>query len=84
MFRYTRYMDTMNESASNAAPPRWSWQRIATAASLIVLGITPWAQAQLPPLSSPPPVLCPPLTAIATPTLFDVLFGTSPIRFPFQ
>lgn len=61
-----------------------SWRNIVTMASLFVLGITPWAQAQLPPLNPPPPVLCPPLTGIATPTLFNVLFGTSPFRFPFQ
>lgn len=60
------------------------WRRIATLAGLAVLGITPWAQAQLAPLDPPPAVFCPPLTAIATPTLFDVWFGTTPIRFPFQ
>jgi len=60
------------------------WSRIATMAGLAVLGITPWAQAQLPPIEPPPAVICPPLTAIATPTLFDVFFGTTPIRFPFQ
>lgn len=60
------------------------WSRIATLAGLAVLGITPWAQAQLAPLDPPPAVICPPLTAIATPTLFDVFFGTTPIRFPFQ
>ena len=60
------------------------WSRIVTLASLVVLGITPWASAQLAPLDPPPAVICPPLTAIATPTLFDVFFGTTPIRFPFQ
>ncbi len=60
------------------------WRKIATLAGMAVLGITPWAQAQLAPLDPPPAVICPPLTAIATPTLFDVWFGTTPIRFPFQ
>lgn len=60
------------------------WSRIVTLAGLAVLGITPWASAQLAPLDPPPAVICPPLTAIATPTLFDVFFGTTPIRFPFQ
>lgn len=64
------------------APPRW--KQIVTLAGLAVLGITPWAQAQLAPLDPPPAVICPPLTAIANPTLFDVYFGTTPIRFPFQ
>lgn len=58
------------------------WRNIVTLAALIVLGITPWAQAQLPPPTQP--AFCPPLTSLATPTLFDVLFGTTPIRFPFQ
>lgn len=69
------------ESASMDVP---HWKRIAAMAGLAVLGITPWAQAQLAPLDPPPAVICPPLTAIATPTLFDVYFGTTPIRFPFQ
>ena len=58
------------------------WRNIVTLAGLIVLGITPWAQAQLPPPDQP--AFCPPLTSLATPTFFDVLFGTTPIRFPFQ
>ena len=60
--------------------PRF-WGRVGTLAGLAVLGITPWAQAQqaLPDL----PAVCPPLTAFASPTLFDVWFGTAPIRFPF-
>lgn len=61
---------------------RLSWRNIITMAGLIVLGITPWAQAQLPPPNQP--AFCPPLTSIATPTLFDVFWGTTPIRFPFQ
>jgi len=51
-------------------------------AGLIVLGITPWALAQQPPPVQP--AFCPPLTSLATPTLIDVLFGLTPIRFPFQ
>ena len=58
------------------------WRNIVLLAGLIVLGITPWAQAQLPPPDQP--AYCPPLTSLATPTIFDVLFGTTPIRFPFQ
>lgn len=58
------------------------WRNIVTLAALIVLGITPWAQAQLPPPAQP--AFCPPLTSLATPTLIDVLFGLTPIRFPFQ
>jgi len=50
-------------------------------AGLLVLGITPWAQAQQPQPDFP--AYCPPLTAFATPTLFDVMFGTTPIRFPY-
>lgn len=65
-----------------ADAPRW--KQIVTLAGLAVLGMTPWAQAQLPPLDPPPAVICPTWTAIATPTLFDVWFGTTPIRFPFQ
>ena len=74
----------MNQTSpmENGDPSRWT--RIATLAGLAVLGITPWAHAQLAPLDPPPAVICPPLTAIATPTLFDVFFGTTPIRFPFQ
>jgi len=72
----------VSETPADEGVSRWS--RIATLAGLAVLGITPWAQAQLPPLDPPPAVICPPLTAIATPTLFDVFFGTTPIRFPFQ
>ncbi len=59
-----------------------SWGRIVTIASLVVLGITPWAQAQLPPPNLP--AYCPPMTAFAGPTLFDFAFGTTPIRFPYQ
>ena len=69
--------------ANPEAPQRgFSWRNIVTLAGLIVLGITPWAQAQLPPPDQP--ALCPPLASIATPTLFDVVWGTTPIRFPFQ
>ncbi len=72
------------DRCSDEPQPRRSWRDILTLAALAVLGITPWAQAQLQPPQPPPPVVCPPLTAIATPTLFDVFFGTIPFRFPFQ
>ncbi len=72
------------DSSSDEPPPRRRWREIVTLAALVLLGITPWAQAQLQPPQPPPPVVCPPLTAIATPTFFDVLFGTMPFRFPFQ
>jgi len=64
-------------------PPRRRicWSRIVTAAGLIVLGITPWAQAQL--AAPNQPAYCPPLTSIATPSMFDLFWGTTPIRFPF-
>lgn len=51
-------------------------------AGLFVLGITPWAYAQLDAPNQP--AFCPPLTSIATPTLFNALWGTTPIRFPYQ
>ncbi len=60
---------------------RRSWRQIVTLAGLAVLGLTPWAQAQQPLPDFP--AVCPPLTAFATPTMFDVMFGTVPIRFPF-
>ncbi|MFQ5501983.1 MAG: hypothetical protein ACE5EQ_06735 [Phycisphaerae bacterium] len=73
-----------NKEHLNPIPPSpgFTWRRIITIAGLVVLGITPWVQAQ----QAPPdlPAFCPPLTSIATPTLFDMLFGTTPIRFPFQ
>ena len=74
----------MNQATSNDPIDAPRWKRIVTLAGLAVLGVTPWAQAQLAPLDPPPAVICPPLTAIANPTLFDVYFGTTPIRFPFQ
>ncbi|MBK8269833.1 MAG: hypothetical protein IPK83_16690 [Planctomycetes bacterium] len=58
------------------------WGRIFTLAGLVVLGITPFAHAQLDPPNYP--ALCPPLTALANPTLFDLFWGTTPIRFPYQ
>lgn len=61
---------------------KWSWSRIVTFAGLIILGITPWAQAQLPPPNLP--AVCPPLTAFASPSLFDFFWGTTPIRFPYE
>ena len=76
----------MPDNATQPTRParrRWAyWRNVITLAALVVLGITPWALAQQPPPVQP--ALCPPLTSIATPTLFDVLFGTMPIRFPFQ
>ena len=62
--------------------PTGYWSRIITLAGLMVLGITPWAHAQLAPPNEP--AFCPPLTSLATPTLFNVLTDTTPIRFPFQ
>jgi hypothetical protein len=55
--------------------------RILTFAGLVVLGVAPWAKAQLPQPDFP--AYCPPLTAFANPTLFDVFFGTTPIKFPY-
>lgn len=63
-------------------PLRWSWRRIVTAAGLIVLGVTPWAQAQLPPPNQP--AWCSPLTSIANPTFFNFFWGEPVIRFPYQ
>lgn len=77
---------TPRPDAASAPPespqPGWSWGRIITFAGLVVLGVTPWAQAQLPPPNDP--ALCPPLTAFAGPTFFDYFWGTTPIRFPYQ
>lgn len=74
--------DAPVENGGETGKRGWSWSRICTTAGLMVLGVTPWAQAQIqqPDL----PTICPPLTAFATPTLFDVFFGTTPIRFPYQ
>ncbi|HVP13817.1 MAG TPA: hypothetical protein VMV94_21770 [Phycisphaerae bacterium] len=73
-----------SQSPAEPAPPKpgWSWRRIVTLAGLLVLGITPWASAQLPPPNMP--AYCPPLTSIANPSLFDVFWGTTPIRYPYQ
>ena len=74
-----------NDQASTDAAlskPRWSWRHIITLAGLVVLGITPWVSAQNPPPNMP--AYCPPLTAIANPSLFDLVWGTTPIRFPYQ
>ena len=65
----------------DALPAAGRWSRIVTLAGLVVLGLTPWAQAQQP--LPDYPAICPPLTAFATPTLFDVFFGTHPFRFPY-
>jgi len=71
----------IDESPDAARGPGF-WSRTLTLAGLIVLGVAPWAQAQLPPPNQP--AFCPPLTSLATPTLFNVLTGTTPFRFPFQ
>jgi len=74
--------DTHLEGEELPRGTRWSWHRIVTLAGLTVLGLTPWASAQQ---ATPDlPAVCPPLTAFASPTLFDVFFGTTPIRFPYQ
>ena len=78
----TDMKDQQNIAPQAPAPRRFSWRNVVTVAGLIVLGITPWAQAQQPPPDMP--AYCPPLTAFATPTLFDVFWGTTPIRFPYQ
>jgi len=59
----------------------WTWRQRLTLAGLAVLGLTSWAEAS----QAVPnyPAVCPPLTAFATPTLFDVWWGTAPIRFPY-
>ncbi len=59
-----------------------SMKRILTLAGLVVLGVTPWATAQLPEPTLP--AACYPLTAFARPTLFNVLFGLPVFRFPYQ
>lgn len=71
------------ESTDETAPlPLGFWSRAVMFAGMIVLGVTPWAQAQL---SAPnQPAFCPPLTSIANPTLFNLFWGTTPIRFPYQ
>lgn len=58
------------------------WRKIVTLAALLILGITPFAHAQLDPPNYPS--VCPPLTSLANPTLFDLFWGTTPIRFPYQ
>ncbi|MCK6457794.1 MAG: hypothetical protein L6Q92_14850 [Phycisphaerae bacterium] len=59
-----------------------SLKRVLTYAGLVVLGLTPWASAQLPQPTLP--AVCYPWTAFAKPTLFNVFWGIPPIRFPFQ
>lgn len=59
-----------------------AFKRIMTLAGLIVLGVTPWASAQLPQPSLP--AVCYPLTAFARPTLWNVLFGQPVFRWPYQ
>lgn len=74
-------MNTQHDHQTLRPDSRPFWRRTVTLAGLAVLGVTPWAQAQQPLPDFP--AFCPPLTAFATPTLFDVWFGTAPIRFPF-
>jgi len=77
-----RYMTSNHDQQNRAETPSGGrWSRIVTLAGLVVLGLTPWAQAQQP--LPDYPAICPPLTAFATPTLFDVFFGTQPFRFPY-
>lgn len=71
---------TSNETESASRGGRF-WSRVLTMAGLAVLGITPWANAALPQPNLP--AICPPLTAFAHPTLFDVFWGTTPIKFPY-
>jgi hypothetical protein len=59
-----------------------SIKRVLTFAGLIVLGITPWASAQL--AQPTRPAACYPLTAFARPTILNVLWGLPVFRFPFQ
>jgi hypothetical protein len=66
---------------SSPTPAEGRWGRIITLAGLVVLGVAPWAQAQQPLPNLP--AYCPPLTAFAHPTLFDVFNGTVPFRFPY-
>ena len=57
-------------------------KRIATLAGLVVLGVTPWAQAQLPQPTLP--AACYPLTAFAHPSIFNVIWNIPVFRFPYQ
>jgi hypothetical protein len=66
-------------SSENSVQGRWG--RIITLAGLVVLGVAPWAPSQQPLPNLP--AYCPPLTAFAHPTLFDLFSGTAPIRFPY-
>lgn len=72
-------VDSVNETQS---PTPGLWRRAFTLAGLLVLGVAPFAQAQLDPPNYP--AVCPPLTFLANPTLFDMFWGTTPIRFPYQ
>jgi hypothetical protein len=74
--------EAMKSAVEEIKSPGPSWRGIITLAGLFVLGITPWASAQL---DTPDlPAYCPPLTAFAQPTLFDLFWGMTPIRFPYQ
>ena len=73
---------TTQSDQNSSGASRRSWRGIVTMAGLIVLGLTPWAKGQL---ATPDlPAYCPPLTAFANPTFFDLFWGTTPIRFPYQ
>lgn len=76
-------MDTQDElnPTEPVVETRWTWRQRLTLAGMTVLGLTTWAEASqaLPNY----PAVCPPLTAFATPTMFDVWWGTAPIRFPY-
>jgi hypothetical protein len=76
-------MNTEQKETRRATLGAWrQWRGRITLAALAVLGLTPWAQAAIQPLPDLP-AFCPPLSAFATPTLFDVWFGTTPLRFPY-
>jgi hypothetical protein len=60
---------------------RTQWRNTLLMAVLVVLGVTPWAKAQLP--LPDLPAICPPITAFAVPSLFDLYWGTTPIKFPY-
>jgi len=73
-------MNTHVPIDSNAKPPM-NWRKVALLAALVVLGVSPWAKAQLP--TPDLPAFCPPITAFAHPSFFDVIWGTTPIKFPY-
>lgn len=89
LFQFYRSLSANRSMKLNLTPEmmqkiaaRRFWMRVIILGGLVVLGLTPWAHAQLPPPNEP--AFCPPLTSIATPSLYDVFFNTTPIRFPYQ